>query len=167
MALKTKLKFVRSLISVDTRISSFRASFSFNRIELNRCILTLMGKLNFIPVALELQGKRMNRTVTKLRQLCWKTHLALSILYSLYINLTLVLNVWRRLDTIEYVHLGTHLARAILSAQFSYWAYQLFIVHSWDEAMLYEFAQSSAGEPLTSFADECCNRTALITILRM
>ena len=67
----------------------------------------------------------------------------LSILYAFYINLTLVMNVSHGIDSTDHLLLGTHLTRAMFSATFSYWSYQMFIVHFSDLAMLYEWAQSS------------------------
>ena len=88
----------------------------------------------------------MNGNVSKLRSVCWKIQLALSIVYSLYINLTLVINVYRGLDKMDKFDLGTHLTRAMVSANWSYWAYQIFVACFADQAMLYEFAQSNQGE---------------------
>ena len=114
-----------------------------NRVEFNRRIPTVMGSFNWLPCAFELEGKRMNGSVSKLRWTCWKLQLGLSILYALYINLTLVINVSRGIDTMDHLLLGMHLTRAMFSATFSYWAYQMFIVHFSGLAMLYEWAQSS------------------------
>ena len=117
-----------------------------NSVELNRRFLTLMGRLNVLPCAFEVEGKRMNRKVSRLRSISWKIQLLLSILYSLYINATLILNISRGIETIEKLDVGTHLTRAMLSANFSYWAYQIFVAYFSDQAMLYAFAQSNPGD---------------------
>ena len=116
-----------------------------NPVQLNRRCLALMGRLNVLPCAFEVEGKQMNGRVSKLRWICWKIQLALSILYSLYINATLIVNLSRGLDTIEKLDLGTHLTRAMLSANFSYWAYQIFVAYFSDQAMLYTFAHLNPG----------------------
>ena len=107
-----------------------------------------MGRLNVLPYPFELEGKRRNGSVSKLRWICWKIQLALSVLYALYINATLIVNVSSGLDAIEKLDLGTHLTRAMLSANFSYWAYQIFVAYFSDQAMLYLFAQSNPGDLL-------------------
>ena len=93
----------------------------------------------------------MNGTLSKARRTCWRIQLALSIAYALYINLTLAINVSRGIDTVDHLVLGTHVTRAMFLAKFSYWAYQMFVVHFPDQAMLYQFAQSSPGEPSALF----------------
>ena len=70
----------------------------------------------------------------------------LSIVYSLYINLTLVINIYLGPDKIDKFDLGTHLTRAMVSTNWSYWAYQIFVACFLDPAMRYEFAQSNQGE---------------------
>ena len=117
-----------------------------NRIQLNRRILTAMGALSVLPCSFELHGKRMNRRISWLRSTCWNCQLLLSFLYALYINVRLVISVTRRLDTIEHHQLGIHLTRAMLSANFSYWAYQIFVVYLDEQIILYDFAQSNPGE---------------------
>ena len=119
-----------------------------NPVQLNRRCLALMGRLNVLPYPFELEGKRRNGSVSKLRWICWKIQLALSVLYALYINATLIVNVSSGLDAIEKLDLGTHLTRAMLSANFSYWAYQIFVAYFSDQAMLYLFAQSNPGDLL-------------------
>ena len=93
-----------------------------NRVELNWRILTIMGSFNWLPCVFELQGKRMNGTVSKVRRICWKIQLALSIAYAMYINLTLAINVSSGTDTVDHLVLGTHITRAMFLAKFSYWA---------------------------------------------
>lgn len=118
--------------------------FPENSVELNRRFLTLMGRLNVLPCAFELQGKRIRGRVSRLRFICWKIQLALSILYALYINMTLVVNATPGLDGVDKFDLGTHLTRAMVSASWSYWAYQVFVACFADQGMLYEFAQWNA-----------------------
>ena len=67
-------------------------------------------------------------------------------MYSLYINLTLVIDIYLGLDKIDKFGLGAHLTRAMVSTNWSYWAYQMFVAYFADQAMLYEFAQSNQGE---------------------
>ena len=132
--------------SSSSKTSNDLSHFHKNSMELNRRCLMLMGCLNVLPCAFEIQGTRMNGTVSWLRSVCWKTQFALSILYTVYINLTLVINLSRGLDGIDKFDLGTHLTRAMISANWSYWAYQVFVACWTDQAMLYEFAQSNPGE---------------------
>ena len=119
------------------------SSVPVNRMDVNRLVPSIMGTFNWIPCTFQLQGRRMNRNVSKLRLTCFKTQIALSVLYALHINFTLVVNISHEMETVDHLLLGTHLTRAMFSLNFTYWSYQMFIVHFWDQAMLYEFAQSS------------------------
>ena len=58
----------------------------------------------------------------------------------------LIITVSGGLETIEHHQLGIHLTRAMLSATFSFWAYQMFVVYPDECAVLYKFAQSSPGK---------------------
>ena len=89
-----------------------------NRVEFNRLVPTIMGTFNWIPCTFQLQRTRMNRSVSKLRLTCFKLQLALSVLYALYINLTLVVNISHGIDTVDHLFLGTHLTRAIFSLNY-------------------------------------------------
>ena len=67
-------------------------------------------------------------------------------MYSLYINLTLLINIDLGLDKVDKFDLGTHLTRAMVSTNWSYWAYRIFVSCFADQVMLYEFAQSNQDE---------------------
>ena len=84
-----------------------------NRVEFNRLVPTIMSTFNWIPCTFQLQGTRMNRSVSKLRFTCFKLQLALSVLYVLYINLTLVVNISNGIGSVDHLLLGTHLTRAM------------------------------------------------------
>ena len=159
-----QLQGVRYSVTATARKISTKASM--NRVEFNRHIFTIMGSFNWLPCTFELQGKRMNGE-SKVRRTFWKIQLALSIAYALYINLTLFINISRGIDAIDHLLLGTHFTRAMFSAKFSYWAYEMYIVHFPDQAMLYAFAQSSQGEALAPFVGACCKTTPLITFVSM
>ena len=122
-----------------------------DRITLNQKILTVMAAMNILPCNFQLNGKQLNGRVSLLRSTCWKCQLSLSVLYALYINFGLILTVSHGLEKIEPHQLGTYLTRAMLSATFSFWAYQIFETHHDEYATLYNFAQSSPGKPFISF----------------
>ena len=123
---------------------SLMVGFGWNSI---RTIFLLWVSFNRLLCNFELQGKRMNGTVSKVRRTCWRIQLALFIAYSLYINLTLVVNISRGTDAIDLLVFVTHFTRAMFSAKFNSWAYQIYIVHFLDQSVLYAFSQSSPGEP--------------------
>ena len=139
-------------------------NFPANRVEYNTRIFTIMGSLSWLPCTFELQGKRMNGTMSKVRRTFWRIQLALSIVYALYINLTLAINISRGTDTIDHLLLGTHFTRSMFSAKFSYWAYQMYIVYFPDQSMLYAFAQSSPGEPSAPLI-KVCNAIAIVALI--
>ena len=105
-----------------------------------------MGSLNMLPCTFVLNGSQVTVNVSALRSTIWNVQLVLAILYTLYINLTLVFNVSGGLDTVDKSNLGTHLARAMCSANFSYWAYQIFFANFPDYVMMFKFTQSNQGK---------------------
>ena len=90
----------------------------------------------------------MTGKVSRLRKVIWTIQLWLAILYAVFINLTLVINAIRGLESADKLNLGTHLTRAMFSANFSYWAYQIFALNFADEAVLYNFVQTNPGNLL-------------------
>ena len=114
--------------------------------ELNRRVLCLMSSLGVIPCEFEEDGRIISGNISKARFTFWKILLFISILYSLYINITLILSVLIASDSEGHQSLGIHINRALLSAAFSFWAYELFVVNREGLILLYNFAQTNAGE---------------------
>ena len=116
-----------------------------NRIKLNQLILQLNGSLNIYPWRFEQKGECAVSRKAFLPWLGFRIQLILFTFYAAYIDLVLLQKVFRGLDNAKYDMFGMHLLRALVGTTFSYWAYELFVRHSEEHAILYNFTQLSPG----------------------
>ena len=114
-----------------------------DRIQVNRRILQLNGRLNLYPWRFESRGKLVVCKTTILRSLGFKIELSFAALYAVYINLTLLRTVLAGTD--RYDVFGFLMLRALVSTAASYWAYEFFIAKASEHEILYNFTQLSPG----------------------
>ena len=105
-----------------------------------------MTKLGVIPCTFEQGKKWISDEISAARFTVWKVLLLASLLYSLSINTTLILAFLVASQYDGHISLGIHIARALLSATFTFWAYELFLADRPGMILLYNFVQTNPGE---------------------
>ena len=116
-----------------------------DRIDFNRRLLRIAASCGFLPLNFRSDGRQITHEISKLRRILWISTLAVSIMYGVYINITLLHTVIDRSHRSNYYQLGLHVIRG-LSASFSYWAYKLFLTHRAEHKILYSFIHTNLGE---------------------
>ena len=101
-----------------------------------------MAKLRVLPCKFENHGKHVS---VHGHQIFWKIQLLVSALYVLYMNVALLVSLLDASGESDHQNLGLHINRGLLSATFTFWAYELFVANGHEMSLLYNFAQSSLG----------------------
>ena len=115
------------------------------KLEVNRRIFKLMGNLNMIPWNFVHRGLKATAAASKLRWNAWLLTFALCLVYTVYINVTLMQTLMHGLRNARYDQLGVHLLRSLMSTSFTYWAHEFFVAHSEKHEMLYNYVQANPG----------------------
>ena len=127
------------------------------RVELNRRIFQLMGKMNVIPWKFAHHGLLATHSgISKLRWNIWMLTFWLGTAYAVYINLTLIHTFMSGKENVRYDQLGVHLLRSLMSTSFTYWAKEFFVAHSEKHEMLYNFVQANPGMHLRKKSAQNC-----------
>ena len=127
-------------------LSTFNeTAMKMDRIEINRRILQLNGKIYLYPWTFKSHGMVAVSKSFGLRSFGFIIQFISSALYAVYIDLVLIRTVLGGFKTVSYDIFGLHLMRGLLSTTFSYWAYELFIAHATEHEILYNFVQPNPG----------------------
>ena len=125
-------------------------------LELNRCVLQLMGIVNVIPWKFSDHGLRAKSGTSKLRWNIWMLTFGLGMTYTVYINGALMHTFSQGLKNVRYDQLGVHMLRSLMSTTFTYWAYEFFVAHSEKYEMLYNYVQANPGMHLFYKSAQLC-----------
>lgn len=110
-----------------------------------------MSTLGVIPFKFNECGRKISAEMSQARFTFWKIQLLVSTVYSLHINMTLILSLVVGSEYEGHQSLGIHITRGLLSAAFNVWAYELFLANLEGTVLLYNFTQTSNGEGIWSF----------------
>ena len=117
-----------------------------NHMEFNRKILSFVSRLGLIPFNFEQGGTRISGRVSKVGFFFFKILLFLSIVYSVYISVMLILSLLIASEFDGHGSLGVHINRAFLTSTMSFWAYEIYLVKREGHNLLYNSVQTSQGE---------------------
>ena len=81
--------------------------------------------------------------ISKIRRAVWIGLLSASVSYVGYINLRLFETVVRKHEP-EFAELGIHISRCMVSAVMTFWAYDGFVSHSGEKAIIYNYTNAVA-----------------------